>query len=190
MGLICRGDPHRPPSAVRSFDQNETVDGHIKCLTYGILYFILQLQPQGITGIGGGSIATEHSMMVTQPLQFLRALSRYRGSKLPQSILISTHVFQIFTDAFLQADICELEGVQILTVNSITLAPTFAGVRNFLEGRGFKQWMEDDSKALMKVLLKIIVFISFSYYGFLTDVFTGDQRPCLTGDGAHYMCLF
>ena len=34
----------------------------------------------------GGSIATEHSTMVTQPLRFLRALSRYRGSKLPQSI--------------------------------------------------------------------------------------------------------
>jgi hypothetical protein len=31
------------------------------------------------------------------------------------------------------------------------LAPSFAGLRQFPEGRGFKQWTGDDSKALMKV---------------------------------------
>ena len=85
MRLICGGDP---PSAVRTFDHNETVEGHIKCLTYGILYFILQLQPRAITGIGGAAIAAEHSTIVTQPLQFLGALSRYRGSKLPQWVAL------------------------------------------------------------------------------------------------------
>ena len=34
---------------------------------------------------------------------------------------------------------------------SIALAPSFAGLRRFSEGRNFKQWTGDDSKALMKV---------------------------------------
>ncbi|KAG1871596.1 hypothetical protein F4604DRAFT_1881075 [Suillus subluteus] len=38
----------------------------------------------------------------------------------------------------------------------ITLAPVFAGLRQFPEGRGFKQWTGDDSKALMKVYIPAI----------------------------------
>jgi hypothetical protein len=34
---------------------------------------------------------------------------------------------------------------------SIAIAPPFAGLRRFPDGRGFKQWTGDDSKALMKV---------------------------------------
>ena len=34
---------------------------------------------------------------------------------------------------------------------SIAAAPSFPGLRRFPEGRGFKQWTGDDSKALMKV---------------------------------------
>ena len=35
---------------------------------------------------------------------------------------------------------------------SIAITPPFAGLRRFPEGRGFKQWTGDDSKALMKVI--------------------------------------
>ncbi|KIM74365.1 hypothetical protein PILCRDRAFT_80156, partial [Piloderma croceum F 1598] len=38
----------------------------------------------------------------------------------------------------------------------IALAPSFAGLRRFPEGRRFKQWTGDDSKALMKVYLPAI----------------------------------
>ena len=34
---------------------------------------------------------------------------------------------------------------------SIAAVPLFANLRRFPEGRGFKQWTGDDSKALMKV---------------------------------------
>jgi hypothetical protein len=34
---------------------------------------------------------------------------------------------------------------------SIAIVPPFGGLRRFPEGRGFKQWTGDDSKALMKV---------------------------------------
>ena len=34
---------------------------------------------------------------------------------------------------------------------SIAIAPPFAGLRRFPDGRGFKQWMGDDLRALMKV---------------------------------------
>src|SRR5258705_3200577 len=36
---------------------------------------------------------------------------------------------------------------------SIAITPPFASLRRFPEGRGFKQWTGDDSKALMKVRL-------------------------------------
>lgn len=35
----------------------------------------------------------------------------------------------------------------------ISLVPPFSGLRRFPQGRGFKQWTGDDSKALMKVHL-------------------------------------
>jgi len=40
-------------------------------------------------------------------------------------------------------------------LNSIAIVPAFSGLRRFAEGRGFKQWTGDDSKALMKVSLKV-----------------------------------
>ncbi|KAF9497935.1 hypothetical protein BDN71DRAFT_1481481 [Pleurotus eryngii] len=39
----------------------------------------------------------------------------------------------------------------------IAAAPPFPGLRRFLQGRNFKQWTGDDSKALMKVFLPAIV---------------------------------
>ncbi|KAJ7833662.1 hypothetical protein B0H13DRAFT_2240339 [Mycena leptocephala] len=38
----------------------------------------------------------------------------------------------------------------------IAAVPPFGGLRHFLQGRGFKQWTGDDSKALMKVYLPAI----------------------------------
>lgn len=42
------------------------------------------------------------------------------------------------------------------TMYSIAAAPHFPGLRRFNEGRGFKQWTGNDSKALMKVFLPAI----------------------------------
>ena len=42
-------------------------------------------------------------------------------------------------------------------MSSIAAAPLFPGLRRFKEGRGFKQWMGKDSKALMKVTLGILL---------------------------------
>ena len=36
-------------------------------------------------------------------------------------------------------------------VDRIAIVPPFSGLRRFPEGRNFKQWTGDDSKALMKV---------------------------------------
>jgi len=44
-------------------------------------------------------------------------------------------------------------GLTTNTQGSIAMAPLFTGLRHFHEGRGFKQWTGDDSKALMKVSL-------------------------------------
>jgi Plavaka transposase len=38
-----------------------------------------------------------------------------------------------------------------LILPSLAAAPAFSGLRNFKDGRRFKQWTGDDSKALMKV---------------------------------------
>ena len=42
-----------------------------------------------------------------------------------------------------------------LLLLSIAAAPSFAGLRCFPQGRGFKQWTGDDSKALMKVCVSL-----------------------------------
>ncbi|THH10643.1 hypothetical protein EW146_g8310 [Bondarzewia mesenterica] len=72
-----------------------------------------------------------------------------------------------FTANFPRADIHELISFDILHqiikgtfkdhLVTIAAAPSFPGLRRFPEGRGFKQWTEDDSKALMKVFLPAIV---------------------------------
>jgi hypothetical protein len=39
--------------------------------------------------------------------------------------------------------------------NRVAAAPAFPGLRRFPQGRRFKQWTGDDSKALMKVRMHI-----------------------------------
>jgi hypothetical protein len=46
---------------------------------------------------------------------------------------------------------CHIYNVNTLTLIRIAAVPSFPGLRRFPEGRGFKQWTGDDSKALMKV---------------------------------------
>jgi len=41
----------------------------------------------------------------------------------------------------------------------IAVAPSFSGLRHFHEGRNFKQWTGDDSKALMKVFVHFMCFV-------------------------------
>ena len=40
----------------------------------------------------------------------------------------------------------------ITSTSSIALAPLFPGLRRFKQGRNFKQWTGNDSRALMKVI--------------------------------------
>jgi hypothetical protein len=44
---------------------------------------------------------------------------------------------------------------EVLTYNSIAAVPFFPGLCQFPQGRHLKQWMGDDSKALMKVCLSL-----------------------------------
>ena len=53
----------------------------------------------------------------------------------------------------------------------IACIPAFAGLRRFPEGRGFKQWTGDNSRALMKVC------------GVATQQFQPKQRECITREG-------
>lgn len=48
----------------------------------------------------------------------------------------------------------------------IAAAPPFSGLRRFPQGRGFKQWTGDDSKALMKVC--IVIQICGIVFNFIT----------------------
>ncbi|KAG1850415.1 hypothetical protein F4604DRAFT_1883666 [Suillus subluteus] len=65
-----------------------------------------------------------------------------------------------FTNDFPRADIHELIAPdllhQLIKVKKIVATPSFAGLRHFPQGRGFKQWTGHDSKALMKVYLPTI----------------------------------
>src|SRR5271154_4692033 len=66
---------------------------------------------------------------------------------------------------------------------SIAAVAPFAGLRRFPQGRGFKQWTGDDSKALMKV--KVINFPSTQHqlYSISTGFFACNCRPCPSGNG-------
>lgn len=54
-----------------------------------------------------------------------------------------------------------LRALRLIDYSSIAAVPAFPCLRRFPEGRGFKQWTGDDSKALMKV---------FIFQGILADI--------------------
>lgn len=53
--------------------------------------------------------------------------------------------------------------VVLILFDSISLAPPFPGLRRFKDGRNFSQWTGNDSKALMKVGVTILLFLSPRY---------------------------
>ncbi|KAG1756916.1 uncharacterized protein EDB91DRAFT_1233597 [Suillus paluster] len=62
-----------------------------------------------------------------------------------------------FTNDFPHADIHELLAPDLLhQIIKIAAVPSFPGLHRFPQGRHFKQWTGDDSKALMKVYLPAI----------------------------------
>lgn len=70
-------------------------------------------------------------------------LIQVHGPQIAKEILTDIdrrYVFQVFS--------CTCGLYDII---SIAAAPSFPGLRRFPQGRGFKQWTGDDSKALMKV---------------------------------------
>jgi hypothetical protein len=79
----------------------------------------------------------------------------------------------------------------LIHVRSLRIAavPLFPGLRRFREGRGFKQWTGDDSKALMKVcsscdqefLSRLLVHNTG-----LPPCYIG---PCTSEDGSRDQCF-
>ena len=63
---------------------------------------------------------------------------------------------------------------------SISIVPAFAGLRRFPEGRGFKQWTGDDSKALMKVIKCLRLRLGLKGLTDLAGLSSRDRRasPC------------
>jgi hypothetical protein len=47
-------------------------------------------------------------------------------------------------------------GPVLICVVRIAAAPPFSGLQRFTQGQGFKQWTGNDSKALMKVMLRLL----------------------------------
>ncbi|OBZ70718.1 hypothetical protein A0H81_09500 [Grifola frondosa] len=63
---------------------------------------------------------------------------------------VEQYIVQTHSNARAQAILADID-------RRIAVVPPFTGLRRFHEGRGFKQWTGDDSKALMKVYLAAIV---------------------------------
>src|SRR5260221_2063734 len=70
--------------------------------------------------------------------------------------------------------------------DSIANAPPFSGLRRFPQGRGFKQWTGNDSKALMKVSSKLTV--PFLQILMCLGIPAGDSRPCTIATDPHLSC--
>ena len=71
----------------------------------------------------------------------------------------------------------------------IAAAPPFSGLRRFPQGRGFKQWTGDDSKALMKVCIVIQICVIIFNFITTTGISTRDRRICPKGDFAFISCI-
>ena len=73
---------------------------------------------------------------------------------------------------------------------SIALALSFAGLQRFPEGRNFRQWTGDDSKALMKVCNCFNSYITYADVANLcAGLSTSNWRPCTRWYGAGNACL-
>jgi hypothetical protein len=66
---------------------------------------------------------------------------------------------------------------------SIAAVPLFPGLRRFPQGRGFKQWTGNDSKALMKVCTRCLQFLSHWYLNQQLGLSTCYCRPRPPTDG-------
>jgi hypothetical protein len=64
----------------------------------------------------------------------------------------------------------------VLTAISIAVVAPFSGLRRFREGRKFKQWTGDDSKALMKVCSGTSSLLITNKI--LVGLPSGNRRPC------------
>jgi hypothetical protein len=74
----------------------------------------------------------------------------------------------------------------LILSRSIAAASPFPGLRRFPEGRDFKQWTGDDSKALMKVVLVLLRHCCISllnnyevYLAAITGLVPSDMVKCL-----------
>lgn len=75
--------------------------------------------------------------------------------------------------------VSSLAGFMILSrFDRIAAAPPFPGLRRFPEGRNFKQWTGDDSKALMKVLDHQHLVYALANVGTITGIPARYSRPC------------
>jgi hypothetical protein len=74
---------------------------------------------------------------------------------------------------------------------SIAIAPPFAGLRRFPDGRGFKQWTGDDSKALMKasrLSLKILNHCNLTVFGsFIYLLYKVTSQQMLYVHSVHFL---
>jgi hypothetical protein len=65
----------------------------------------------------------------------------------------------------------------------ISAVPAYTGLRQFPDGRGFKQWTGDDSKALMKVRFSSNLVMTRSLDNFYVGLHYSRSRPCPSGNG-------
>ena len=72
-------------------------------------------------------------------------------------------------------------------LGSIANAPPFSGLRCFPDGRGFKQWTGNDSKALMKVCSELS--LQFLQISMCLGIPTSDSRPCTIATDPHLSCI-
>ncbi len=74
-------------------------------------------------------------------------------------------------------------------LSSIAAVPAFPGLRRFPEGRNFKQWTGNDSKALMKVVLFVLSRLPAKLLTILIGLSSGDCGTCTRSNCSSYSCI-
>ncbi|KAG6807820.1 hypothetical protein H0H92_006325 [Tricholoma furcatifolium] len=82
----------------------------------------------------------------------------------PEQVLLACIVQVTWINKYLELEHTKAEATRIIADidQRIAAVPPFPGLRRFPEGRGFKQWTGDDSKALMKQLPDMFPLRSFN----------------------------
>ncbi|KAJ6587718.1 hypothetical protein B0H10DRAFT_2333593 [Mycena sp. CBHHK59/15] len=135
-------------------------DGHYRRVIYGLGPYIADYPEQVLLActVQGWCASGRRSQAHTEALfeAFDHKTQWDDYGVIPDVLLLSPDLLHQVIKGTFKDHLSEAKKIMADIDRRIAAVPPFPGLRRFPEGRGFKQWTGDDSKALMKVYLPAI----------------------------------